>query len=88
MIGIIEVLAVEQQQSNDTATDCCIRKIEYRAEENEMFSTDKRHPCGPVCINDGEIEHIHHLAITTGISPPSGMKEAICEWVLSLNSTP
>ena len=58
MIGIIEVLAVEQQQSNDTATDCCIRKIEYRAEENEMFSTDKRHPCGPGCINDGEIEHI------------------------------
>ena len=52
MIGIIEVLAVEQQQSNDTATDCCIRKIEYRAEENEMFSADKRHSLD--LLRDGE----------------------------------
>ena len=44
MIGIIQILTVEEQQRYDTATDCRIGKVENRAEEDEMVSTYERHP--------------------------------------------
>ena len=66
MIGIIEILIIEQQQCNHTTADCCICKIEYRAEKNKVFTTDERHPCGPVCIYDRKIEHIYHFAVKPG----------------------
>ena len=63
MIGIIQIFTVEQQQCYDTATDCSIGKVENRAEEDEMVSTDERHPFRPVCFDNREIEHIYHFTV-------------------------
>lgn len=63
MIGIIQILTVEEQQRYDTATDCRIGKVENRAEEDEMVSTYERHPRRPVCFDNREIEHIDHLTV-------------------------
>lgn len=44
---------------------------------------------GPGSINNREIKHVYYLTIKPGgVSSPSGIKLAICECVLSLNSTP
>ena len=63
MIGIIQIFTVKQQQSYNSATDCCIGKVENRTEKNEMLSTYERHPRGPVRFDNREIEHIDHFAI-------------------------
>ena len=63
MIGIIQILTVEEQQRYDTATDCRIGKVENRAEEDEMVSTYERHPRRPVCFDNREIEHIDHFTV-------------------------
>ena len=69
MIGIIQILTVEEQQRYDTATDCRIGKVENRAEEDEMVSTYERHPRRPVCFDNREIEHIDHFPVQpTGIA--------------------
>ena len=72
---VTQILAVEQDKSNDSTTDGCICKVEYRAEEDEVFSTYERHPSGPVCINYREVEHIHDFSIQTfGITFSHGYK--------------
>jgi hypothetical protein len=60
---VAQVLAIEQDERNDTATDGSIRKVEYRAEEDEMFPSYERHPFRPVGLDEWEVEHVYHLAI-------------------------
>jgi hypothetical protein len=59
----IQVLAIEQDKCDDTATDSSIGKIEYRAEEDEVLSSYEWHPFWPVGLDEREVEHVHHLAI-------------------------
>jgi hypothetical protein len=61
--NVAQVLAIEQDERNDTTTDGSIRKVEYRAEEDEMLPSYKWHPFGPVGLDEREVEHVHHLAI-------------------------
>ena len=66
MESVIEGLAVEQKQGDDPATDGRVGKVEDGAEEDEVLSAHKRHPLGPIGVDDGEIEHIHHFAVEQG----------------------
>ena len=66
MESVIERLAVEQKQGDDPATDGRVGKVEDGAEEDEVLSAHKGHPLGPIGVDDGEIEHIHHLAVEQG----------------------
>ena len=75
VITLIQIFAVKQKQCNNTTTNGCICKIEYRTEEYKMLATNNRHPHRPGCIDDGKIEHIDHLAIEPGWIPPFSRQE-------------
>ena len=60
---VAQVLAIEQDERNDAAADGSIRKVEYRAEEDEMLPSHERHPFRSVGLDEWEVEHVHHLAI-------------------------
>lgn len=54
---------IENQQGNDTATDGCIRKIEYGTEKDEMLPSHPWHPIRPISVDDGKIKHVHHAPV-------------------------
>src|SRR3712207_5989868 len=73
MTRFVQVFTIENQQGDNAATDGGVRKIENRAEKDEMLSSHKRHPCRPIGFNNRKIEHIYHFPVKpTGISPVVG----------------
>lgn len=63
MIGFAERLAIEQQHGNGPAADGGIGEVEYGAEEHKMLPAYERHPLRPRGVDDGEVEHVDHLAV-------------------------
>ena len=54
---------IEEQQCHDAARDGCIGKVEDGGEEHAVLSGVDGHPCGHVPFDEGEVEHIDHLAV-------------------------
>ena len=63
---LVQIVAIEQQQSNDATADGSICKVEDWTEKDEAVATNQRHPVGPIGINDREIEHVDHTTVEEG----------------------
>lgn len=57
-----EELVLEENEVEGAHSHAAVSKIEDRFEKLERAASQPRHPVGPSCVDNWEIEHIHHLA--------------------------
>ena len=75
----IQISAIEEQNGYHATADTSIGKIEYRAEEYEVLTSDKRHPGRPVEAEERKVEHIYHLTMQK-------LSVSFAEWYQFCNS--
>ena len=64
-----EEFPVKKKQHQYPDGNVGVRQIEYRSEENEMFSAPYRQPRWEMPLNEREIEHIDHSSVQEGSVP-------------------
>ena len=57
-----EELVLEENEVEGAHSHAAVSKIEDRLEKLERAASQPGHPVGPSCVDNWEIEHIHHLA--------------------------
>src|SRR5574344_521308 len=59
-----QLLILENQEIEHTTSNGRISQIEHRTEKHERLATPEGEPIRPSALNQREVEHIDHLAIT------------------------
>ena len=57
-----EETVLEKNQIESANRDAAVGEIEDRSEEQKAVSSHKWYPRRPDCVNEREVEHIHHAA--------------------------
>ena len=60
------LIAVEDEQEDDTHRDAGVGEVEHRTEEDEGLSAPDGNPLGPRRFYQREVEHVDHLAQEEG----------------------
>lgn len=73
--GFFEKPSLENDEDGDTDRDGRIGDVEDGPEENELVPPPEREPVRIEALDDGEIEHVHHLAVQEAAVPAFGRHE-------------